>query len=69
MSNTMKSMALFGAVAAAVAAHTPAAEAAAKEKCFGISLAGENDCAAGVWAATAAATAPKSAMDFIVLDI
>lgn len=47
MSNTMKSMALFGAVAAAVAAHAPAAEAAAKEKCFGISLAGENDCAAG----------------------
>lgn len=39
---------IAGAVAAAVAtgATTPA-EAQAKEKCFGISLAGQNDCAAG----------------------
>ncbi|MEX0308940.1 MAG: DUF2282 domain-containing protein [Tateyamaria sp.] len=48
MSKTMKSVALVGAVAAAMTAHaTTSAEAAAKEKCYGISLAGENDCAAG----------------------
>ena len=48
MSKTMKTVAIAGAVAAAMTAHsaTPA-EAAAKEKCYGISLAGENDCAAG----------------------
>ena len=38
-----------GAVAAAVTmvAHTTPAAAGAKEKCYGISLAGQNDCAAG----------------------
>ena len=38
-----------GAVAAAVsmAAHTAPASAMAKEKCFGVALAGQNDCAAG----------------------
>lgn len=48
MSNVMKSVAIAGAVAAAMTAHsTTTAEAAAKEKCYGVSLAGENDCAAG----------------------
>ena len=48
MSTTMKSVAIAGAVAAAVAAQTTTqAQAAGKEKCFGVSLAGENDCAAG----------------------
>ncbi len=48
MSKTMKSVALVGAVAAALTAQaTTSADAAAKEKCFGISLAGANDCAAG----------------------
>ena len=48
MSKTMKTVAIVGAVAAAVTAHsTTTAEAASKEKCFGISLAGANDCAAG----------------------
>ena len=47
MSNTMKSLAVASAVAAALAAHTTAANAASKEKCFGVSLAGANDCAAG----------------------
>lgn len=48
MSNTVKTFAIVGAVAAAVAAHTTTpAQAQAQEKCFGISLAGENDCAAG----------------------
>ena len=48
MSKTMKSVAIVGAVAAAMTAHSAStAEAAGKEKCYGISLAGENDCAAG----------------------
>jgi uncharacterized membrane protein len=37
---------LASAVALAVSAPAPA-QAQAKEKCFGISLAGQNDCAAG----------------------
>lgn len=47
MSNTAKTVALVGVVAAAMASHATTASAAAKEKCFGISLAGQNDCAAG----------------------
>jgi uncharacterized membrane protein len=48
MSNTLKSVALASAVAAAMTAHTTTtAEAASKEKCYGVSLAGANDCAAG----------------------
>lgn len=47
MSNTMKTVAIAGAVAAAMAAQVTTVEAAAKEKCYGVSLAGANDCAAG----------------------
>ena len=48
MSNTMKTVAIATAVAAAMSASTvTTASAAGKEKCYGISLAGENDCAAG----------------------
>ncbi|MCF6429860.1 DUF2282 domain-containing protein [Leisingera sp. MMG026] len=48
MSNTAKSLAVVGAVAAALtAASTIPAAAATKEKCYGVSLAGQNDCAAG----------------------
>jgi uncharacterized membrane protein len=43
----MKSVAIAGAVAAAMTAQTTAADAASKEKCYGVSLAGANDCAAG----------------------
>lgn len=48
MTTPVKTLAIASAVAAAVNGHmaTPA-EAASKEKCYGISLAGENDCAAG----------------------
>jgi uncharacterized membrane protein len=43
-----KTLALTAAVAAAVSAYAAApAEAQAQEKCYGVSLAGENDCAAG----------------------
>ncbi len=48
MSNTTKTLAVAGAVAAALSATmTMPANAQAKEKCFGVSLAGQNDCAAG----------------------
>ncbi|MGP6088020.1 BufA1 family periplasmic bufferin-type metallophore [Antarctobacter jejuensis] len=45
MSNTMKTAALVGIVAAAVSAS--GVQAMEQEKCYGVSLAGENDCAAG----------------------
>ena len=49
MSNTAKSIAVASAVAAALSATMIApAQAQSKEKCFGVSLAGQNDCAAGV---------------------
>ncbi len=48
MSNTIvKSLVIASSVAAAVAATTGTASAAGSEKCYGVSLAGENDCAAG----------------------
>lgn len=47
MSQTTKTLVIAGAVAAALGATTTTAEAAAKEKCYGVSLAGQNDCAAG----------------------
>ena len=48
MSNMTKTLAAAGAVAAALSATlTASAHAQAKEKCFGVSLAGKNDCAAG----------------------
>ncbi|MFZ5962892.1 DUF2282 domain-containing protein [Thalassococcus sp. BH17M4-6] len=45
MSNTMKTVAIVGAVAASFAATGVSAQD--QEKCYGVSLAGENDCAAG----------------------
>ena len=61
MSKTTKTLAVAGAVAAALAAQlaTPA-HAQAKEKCFGVSLAGKNDCAAGP-GTTCAGTSRRSA--------
>ena len=47
MSNTVKTLSVAASIAAALAAHATTAEAQAKEKCYGISLAGKNDCAAG----------------------
>lgn len=47
MSKTVKTLAVAGAVAAALSAQTNAAAAAEKEKCYGVSLAGQNDCKAG----------------------
>ena len=45
MSTTFKTVAILSAVAAGMSAHTATAQE--QEKCFGVSLAGENDCAAG----------------------
>ena len=47
MSNTRNIVAVAGAFAAALAASSVAHAQAAQEKCYGVSLAGENDCAAG----------------------
>ncbi len=47
MSNTVKTLAVAGAVAAALTGVSTTAQAQSKEKCYGISLAGQNDCAAG----------------------
>lgn len=47
MSNATKTLVLASAVASAVAGLTTSAAAQENVKCFGVSLAGENDCAAG----------------------
>ncbi|MCB1335464.1 MAG: DUF2282 domain-containing protein [Roseivivax sp.] len=47
MSKTLKTAAIVGAVAASFLAHTTPASAQEKEKCFGVAMAGKNDCAAG----------------------
>jgi len=48
MTMTVKSLALAGAVAAACSvSFVTAVSAQEKEKCFGIAMAGQNDCAAG----------------------
>lgn len=46
MKQTLAAAAALAAAVAAVATATPA-EAQAKEKCYGVSPAGKNDCAAG----------------------
>ena len=47
MTTHFKTLAVAGAVAGALAAVGTAATAQETEKCYGVSLAGENDCAAG----------------------
>ncbi len=47
MSSHIKAFAVAGALAAALAATATTASAAGKEKCFGVALTGQNDCAAG----------------------
>lgn len=48
MTTYTKTIALAGALAAALSAHATVASAeGAQEKCFGVALAGENNCAAG----------------------
>ena len=47
MSKSVKTLAIASAVAADVAGTAKITHAGTKEKCFGVSLAGQNDCAAG----------------------
>ena len=48
MSDASKTLAIATSLAAALALQTSAAQASgAQEKCYGIALAGQNDCAAG----------------------
>ena len=49
MTIAMKTLIAASSLAAAISAQfaTPAAAEGAKEKCFGVALAGKNDCAAG----------------------
>ena len=48
MKTTIATLALAGSLASAIAAiATPAAADDAKEKCYGIAMKGQNDCAAG----------------------
>ena len=47
MSTTMKTLAIAGVVAESMSGVATSAEAASKEKCYGVSLAGANDCKAG----------------------
>ena len=47
MSTMTKTLAVAGAVAAAISATATTASAQGQEKCYGVSLAGDNDCAAG----------------------
>ncbi|GAB3487502.1 BufA1 family periplasmic bufferin-type metallophore [Marinomonas epiphytica] len=47
MKNTKASLSLALGTAIALSAVAVPAEAASKEKCYGVSLAGQNDCAAG----------------------
>lgn len=47
MSIALKTLAVAGAVATALASTATTVSAASKEKCYGVSLAGKNDCAAG----------------------
>ena len=48
MSKTTTTLALAASIATAIAGLSTAAHAQENEKCFGVSLAGANDCAAGV---------------------
>lgn len=47
MPSTLKTVAIASAVSSVLANHPTQSQAAVKEKCYGISLAGQNDCAAG----------------------
>ena len=47
MSKSVKTLAIASAIAAAVAGTATITHASTKEKCFGVSMAGQNDCATG----------------------
>ena len=47
MSKSVKTLAIASAIADAVGGTATITHASTKEKCFGVSMAGQNDCAAG----------------------
>ena len=47
MSNHIRTLTVAGALAAALASQATVVTAQENEKCFGVALAGQNDCAAG----------------------
>lgn len=47
MSNHIRTLTVAGALAAALAGHATTVSAQENEKCFGVAMAGQNDCAAG----------------------
>lgn len=47
MSNHIRTLTVAGALAAALASHANVVTAQENEKCFGVAMAGQNDCAAG----------------------
>ncbi len=53
-SKTITSLAIAAALTSAIATVATTAQAADKEKCFGVSLKGQNDCAAGAGTTCAA---------------
>ena len=57
--NTFAAAAVFASLTAAVANAGPVAPQAGKDKCYGISLAGKNDCKAGA-GTTCAGTSHKN---------
>jgi uncharacterized membrane protein len=65
--STAKSLtaaALAGAVTAAVASFAAPASAADMEKCYGVSLKGENDCAAGAHSCAGTSTVDYDGQSF-----
>jgi uncharacterized membrane protein len=58
MTKTDLSLSLAAALTCAIAAASPALAAGEMEKCYGVSMAGQNDCAAGP-GTTCAGTATK----------
>ena len=59
MNKTLLCAALAGIVTVGIAASAQAAEPAAKEKCFGIAMAGKNDCKAADGAHSCAGQATR----------
>jgi uncharacterized membrane protein len=70
MKTTIATLALAGSIASALAAvSAPAANAADKEKCYGIAMKGQNDCAAGKHDCAGKSTMNYDKMSFKLVPI
>ena len=70
MKNTIATLALAGSLASALAAVVaPAANAADKEKCYGIAMKGQNDCAAGKHDCAGKSTMSYDKMSFKLVPV